>query len=68
MNKTPIKPRVRFCWECGKKLYGNHHVVAVKDKMPSVILHKICFKELLEEETGWAKIESPAASCDKGGE
>lgn len=21
------KPRVRFCWECGRKLWGNHHVI-----------------------------------------
>ena len=24
----PYKPRLKRCWYCGKKLYGNHH----KDK------------------------------------
>ena len=21
------KPRVKFCWECGRKLWGNNHVL-----------------------------------------
>ncbi len=24
-TKRNKKPRVRFCWECGKQLRGNHH-------------------------------------------
>jgi hypothetical protein len=38
------KPRVRFCWECGRKLWGNHFVEA-KVEGHMRILHKKCFKE-----------------------
>ena len=24
MTDDTQKPRVKFCWECGRKLYGNH--------------------------------------------
>jgi len=37
------KPRVRFCWECSRKLQGNHHVEMVIDGHPR-ILHKSCAK------------------------
>lgn len=38
-----IKPRVRFCWECGNKLVGNIHVEKVVEEH-SRILHKMCWK------------------------
>lgn len=37
------KQRVRFCWECGRNLCGNHHVEIVIDGH-SRILHKQCAK------------------------
>ena len=42
------KPRVRFCWSCGRQLYGNHHIEMLilrwsGDKIPR-ILHKQCGK------------------------
>ena len=41
------KPRVRFCWICGKKLYGNHHLEKSIPKLTgddiTRILHKQCF-------------------------
>ena len=44
--KDKKKPRTRFCWECGKQLYGNHHEEV---KLPNddlyVIMHKQCAKE-----------------------
>ena len=46
------KPRVRFCWFCGKQLWGNHHE---EIKMPgfeySVILHKECAVKFKKEVT-----------------
>ena len=43
-----VKPRVRFCFECGRKLRGNHHVEAAlkedRNQFPKT-LHKQCFKD-----------------------
>jgi hypothetical protein len=40
------KPRVRFCFECGRQLWGNRHVVAVlKADGRERVLHKACLKE-----------------------
>ena len=41
------KPRVRFCWACGRRLWGRHHVERIIDGH-SRILHKSCSKRLLE--------------------
>ncbi len=42
------KPRVNYCWICGRKLQGDHHIEApIKewsgDDVPR-ILHKSCYK------------------------
>jgi hypothetical protein len=43
------KPRVRFCHECGRKLYGNHHVIVKKEGIDhDFILHKDCAKKMKE--------------------
>lgn len=42
------KPRVRFCWHCGKKLWGNHHVEKTIDGHRR-ILHKQCWKLLITQ-------------------
>jgi len=34
-------PRVKFCWECGRKLWGNHHVIRLIEGHPRT-LHKSC--------------------------
>jgi len=40
------KPRVRFCWECGRKLWGNGHVSAtLKADGHERVMHKGCFEE-----------------------
>lgn len=40
------KPRVRFCWECGRKLCGNHYEeVEIPPDNIAVIMHKQCAKE-----------------------
>ncbi len=40
------KPRVRLCWLCGKKLYGNHHTEVTKpEDGHTVIMHKLCAKK-----------------------
>jgi len=38
-----MKPRIRFCWECGRKLWGNHYVEMEIDGHKR-ILHKTCGK------------------------
>lgn len=43
------KPRVRFCWECGRKLCGNHFAEA-KIEGHFRILHKQCLKDRSREE------------------
>jgi len=43
------KPRVKFCWECGKKLYGNHHKVEIING-EECILHISCAKNRTETE------------------
>jgi hypothetical protein len=50
------KPRVRFCWECSKKLYGRHHVEAIRkdDGLPRV-LHKFCYEQTKHEYKGVLK-------------
>lgn len=42
-KRKTIKPRVRFCWDCGKKLYGNHFAEKLIDGHIR-ILHKGCAK------------------------
>lgn len=37
-------PRVKFCWECGRKLRGSSHVLALVGGHV-VTLHEICAQE-----------------------
>lgn len=37
------KPRVNFCWECGRKLQGRHHK-EIEIHGCKRILHKSCAK------------------------
>ena len=39
------KPRVRFCWECGRGLWGNRHVEEMVEGHKR-ILHKQCWKQI----------------------
>jgi len=52
------KPRVRFCWLCGRKLWGNHHVEfkGVQDGLIRT-LHKFCGK-LLDNDPAYIKVEN----------
>ena len=43
--KDHPKPRVRFCWVCGKKLWGNHHVEVIIDEHLR-ILHETCYEDI----------------------
>lgn len=38
---SEMKPRVRFCWYCGRQLRGNHFVEVERDGHMR-ILHKTC--------------------------
>jgi hypothetical protein len=45
---------VRFCWHCGRKLWGNHHALAVIDGHERT-LHKGCVdKARADVANGWA--------------
>jgi hypothetical protein len=43
------KPKIRFCWECGRKLQGNHFA---EEKIEGHIriLHKKCLVDRMKEE------------------
>ena len=41
------KPRVRFCWECGRKLSGYHFEEIEVEGFPR-ICHKACAKNIRE--------------------
>lgn len=40
------KQKVRFCWECGNRLRGNHYVIKRIDGNDR-ILHKRCAEKLV---------------------
>lgn len=44
--KMPPKPRLPFCWECSRKLYGTIHAVITVDGVDR-IFHKACAKKLM---------------------
>lgn len=46
--KKPTKPRARFCWDCGKQLYGNHHMEIKGRDDNTRIFHKSCAKTFLK--------------------
>lgn len=49
MNETrQAVPPVKFCWECGRKLYGRHHVLATIEGHPKT-LHKQCYDNIVRE-------------------
>lgn len=50
MGDDDRKPRVYYCWACGKKLWGNHHeeVVFPQDGHAR-IMHKKCAEEYRRE-------------------
>jgi len=43
-----MKPRVRFCWLCSKKLYGNHFKEIPVDGHVRT-LHKACATDVIED-------------------
>lgn len=51
--KRPLpgeKPRVKFCWFCSKKLYGNHHRIIVdKETSLEYIVHADCATEAVDQ-------------------
>ncbi len=51
--KTHKKPMVKFCWDCGRKLWGKHHEVMRIDGEDRT-LHHFCAKVLKKKE-GWLK-------------
>ena len=49
------KPRVKFCWECGRKLYGNHHVL-LKVHGEVRTLHKQCAKIIINDKEDYEAV------------
>lgn len=45
-------PRVKFCFHCGRKLRGRHHVEKVYEGH-SRVFHKACYKDLMENGPGY---------------
>lgn len=43
VRKTPRG--VGFCWDCGRKLYGNHFATDKNPDGNEVVLHKQCKKD-----------------------
>jgi hypothetical protein len=43
-----MKHKVSFCWECGRKLWGNHKVICLIGEEKRTI-HKTCAKQLMHE-------------------
>lgn len=39
--KMPPKPRLPFCWECSRRLYGTVHAIVVVDGIERIV-HKAC--------------------------
>jgi hypothetical protein len=46
--KNHPKPRVNFCWHCGRKLYGRHHKVLLINYM-YVTVHESCAEEVMKD-------------------
>ena len=48
------KPRVKFCWLCGKKLWGNHFAEReIPYQEGIVVMHKECAKDYDRENTDY---------------
>ena len=41
-----IKPRLRFCWHCGRQLQANYFAEYSADDGNIYIVHKQCFESL----------------------
>lgn len=38
----PEKPRLSWCWECGRKLYGRVHATIIGEDGADHVVHKTC--------------------------
>ena len=45
---TAAKPRVRFCWACGRKLQANFHRVVSLGDGTTRIVHAACVDDYME--------------------
>jgi hypothetical protein len=43
-----VEPRIRFCWECGKKLQGSHYATVVAFGHERIV-HKTCREKALDD-------------------
>lgn len=49
-GEEPKKPRVRFCWICSRKLWGNSHISVTGPDGNERIMHKFCHKHHYKEQ------------------
>ena len=59
-----MRPRVNFCWLCGRKLWGNKHIETFVDGHIR-ILHKACHERIEREESTHQEtpLKPLAANC-----
>lgn len=58
------KPRVRFCWHCGAKLYGNHYKEEEIDGFKRIV-HKTCSAPDREcSDDRWAHLKQASESVN----
>lgn len=62
-----MKPRVNFCWLCGRKLWGHNHVETFVDGHIR-ILHKACHAKIERGiDSPGDEIETPGGNLPYGG-
>lgn len=59
------KPRIKFCWHCSRKLYGNHFAewTPKEDEIPRTV-HKECKKDLQRMSKGEESHIADLTHCD----
>jgi len=62
--KSHNKPRISWCWDCGRKLQGRHHTEVkvptwMSDVAPetTVVMHESCAKLYYSEENNAYSLE-----------
>lgn len=62
-----MRPRVNFCWLCGRKLWGNKHIETFVDGHIR-ILHKACHERIERGiDVSGDTLETPGGKLPYGG-
>lgn len=46
--KMPPKPRLMFCWECSRRLYGTIRAIVAVDNVEHIV-HKACAAKMARD-------------------